>query len=48
MSAIYGKANRDIGNLKGLSLVAVKRTSVQVFRLPLWRELQMMEHDLLY
>jgi hypothetical protein len=33
MFAIYGKANRDIENLKGLSLVAVKRTTVQVIRL---------------
>jgi hypothetical protein len=33
MSAIQGKANRDIENLRGLSLVAVKRTTIQVIRL---------------
>jgi hypothetical protein len=43
-----GKANRNIKNLRGLSLVAVKRTTVQVIRLLLYYRLQMMEHDLLY
>jgi hypothetical protein len=33
ISAIQGKANPDIESLRGLNLVAVKRTTVQVFRL---------------
>jgi hypothetical protein len=35
VSAIYGKANPDVENLRGLILVAVKRTTVQTFRLTL-------------
>jgi hypothetical protein len=30
MSAIQGKANLDIENLRGLNLMAVKRTEIQV------------------
>jgi hypothetical protein len=33
MSAISGKANPDIENLRGINLAAVKSTTVQVFRL---------------
>jgi hypothetical protein len=33
LAAIQGKANRDIENLRGLDLLAVKRTTVQVIRL---------------
>jgi hypothetical protein len=48
MLAIEGKANPDIENLRGLNLVVLKRTTVQVFRLLLQCKLQMMKHDLLY
>jgi hypothetical protein len=33
MSAIKDKKNSDIENVRGLNLVAVKRTTSQVFRL---------------
>jgi hypothetical protein len=33
MFATLDKANRDIGNIKGLNLAAVKQTTVQVTRL---------------
>jgi hypothetical protein len=32
MSVIWGKANPEMENLRGLNLVEVKRTTVQVFR----------------
>jgi hypothetical protein len=35
-------------NIKGLNFVAVKHTTVQVSRLPLWQEQLIIEHDLLY
>jgi hypothetical protein len=47
-SAVQGKANPATGNLRGLNLAAVKRTTVQVSRLLLQSRLQMTEHDLLY
>jgi hypothetical protein len=37
--AILDKAKPDTGNTKGLSLAAVVCTTVQVSRLPLWRQL---------
>jgi hypothetical protein len=39
MFAILDKAKPDTGNAKGLNLVAVMFTTVQVSRLPLWRQL---------
>jgi hypothetical protein len=35
MTAILGKAKPDTENIRGLNLAAVKRTAVQVSRLPL-------------
>jgi hypothetical protein len=48
MFAILDKANPDTGNIRGLNLVAVKHTTVQVTRLLLKQELLMIGHDLLY
>jgi hypothetical protein len=39
MFAILDKAKHDTGNTRGLNLAAVIFTTVQVSRLPLWREL---------
>jgi hypothetical protein len=41
------KANPDRENIRGLSLAAVKRTTVQVTRQPLQHELHELGHDLL-
>jgi hypothetical protein len=48
MFATLYKAKPDTGNIRGLILAAVKHTTVQVTRLPLWRELLKIGHDLLY
>jgi hypothetical protein len=48
MFATLDKANADTGNKRGLSLAAVKHTTVQVTRLLLQQELLMIGHDLLY
>jgi hypothetical protein len=39
MFAILDKAKPDTGNTRGLNLAVVMFTTVEVFRLPLWREL---------
>jgi hypothetical protein len=39
ISAIIDKVKPDIGNTRGLNLAAVMFATVQVSRLPLWREL---------
>jgi hypothetical protein len=46
--ATLDKTNRDTGNVRGLNLTAVKRTTFQVTRLLLHQELLMIGHDLLY
>jgi hypothetical protein len=48
MFATLDKANPDTGNIRGLNLAAVKHTTVQVSRLPLWQEQLIIGHDLLY
>jgi hypothetical protein len=48
MFATLDKANRDIENIRGINLAAVKHTTVQVTRLLLWQELLKIGHDLLY
>jgi hypothetical protein len=42
------KAKPGTGNTRGLNLAAVKRTTVQVTRLPLLPELPKIGHDLLF
>jgi hypothetical protein len=41
------KVKPDTGNIRGLSLVAVKHTTVQVTRQPLQHDLHELGHDLL-
>jgi hypothetical protein len=42
------KAKPGTGNTRGLNLAAIKRTTVQVTRLPLYPELHIVGHDLLF
>jgi hypothetical protein len=46
--AILDKAKPDVENIRGLNLAAVRYTTVHVTRLPLWRKLLEIGHDLLY
>jgi hypothetical protein len=41
-------AKPDTENSRGLNLAAVKRTTVQVTKLPLWRKLLKLRHNLLF
>jgi hypothetical protein len=47
MFATSEKVKPDIENVRGLSLAAVKRMTVQVTRQPLYEELHELGHDLL-
>jgi hypothetical protein len=48
MFATLDKVNPDTGNIRGLNMAAVKKTTVQVTRLLLQQELLMIGYDLLY
>jgi hypothetical protein len=46
--AILEKAKPEIESTRGLNLAAVRHTTVQVARLPLYRKLLEIGHSLLY
>jgi hypothetical protein len=48
MFAILDKAKPGTESTRGLILVAVRHTTVQTTRLPLWPKLLKKEHDLLF
>jgi hypothetical protein len=46
--ATSDKGKSDTENIRGLNLAVVKHTTIQVTRLPLYRELLKIGHDLLF